>query len=300
MNKAQKQNINTLFSNEQTCVFYLFKKRWPWGFICPFCGREQKEMAPAYTVVCRYCRKQTSITANTLMHGTKKNLMAWMQISWQFCFRDRGISAREVQRLMELASYQTAWRWLQKIRQGAAVAESARCNGSVLFDCASLPVSPSSGQQGADIGIALELNNGKDNKGRVRFAVLSSRSPEAIGITINNLIHSNATLLLRNEAWISDGQLEQQYFYKKADREQLKLGQLLFQETIDWLNSIYRGAVDSRYLPTYLAEFSFHHNTASWLDRMAVLDHLLTGLVSPTGNKSPRHLENKTTTGMTS
>lgn len=300
MSEVPQQDINTLFSSEQSCVFYLFKKRWPWGFICPFCGIEQKEMAPAYTVVCRYCRKQTSITANTLMHGTKKSLIAWMQISWQFCFRDKGISAREVQRLMELASYQTAWRWLQKIRQGAAAVESAPCNGSVLFDCASLPVSPSSEQKGADIGIALELNNGKDTKGRVRFAVLSSRSPEAIGITINNLVLSNATLLLRNEEWISNGQLKQQYLYKKANREQLKLGQLLFQETMDWLNSIYRGAIDSSYLSTYLAEFSFHHNTASWPDRMAVLDHLLTGLVSPTGNNSPRHLENKVTTGMIS
>jgi len=293
MIEVQKQNINTLFSSEQACVFYLFKKRWPWGFICPFCGIEQKEMAPAYTVVCRYCRKQTSITANTLMHGTKKSLSAWMKISWQFCFRDTGISAREVQRLMELASYQTAWRWLQKIRIGAAIAESASCRGNVLFDCASLPISPSSQQPGQDIGIAMELNHSMNNKGRVRFAVLSSQSPEVIGVTINSLVFKNATLLIRDQKWLSRSNLGDLYSYKQATSEQLNLGQLLIKETINWLNSTYRGAIDTSYLPTYLAEFSFHHNTASWPDRMAVLDHLLTGLVSSIDKKSTRQRKDR-------
>ena len=300
MIEGQKQNINTLFSSEQACVFYLFKKRWPWGFVCPFCGIEQKDMAPAYTVVCRYCRKQTSITANTLMHGTKKSLVAWMKISWQFCFRDKGISAREVQRLMELASYQTAWRWLQKIRIGAALAESAPCRGSVLFDCTSLPVSQSSGQPGSDIGIALELNQARDNNGRVKFGVLSSQSPETIGVTISNLVLRNATLLLRDQNWLSKSNLKDQYPCKQATREQLKLAQLLIQETIDWLNSTYRGAIDTSYLPTYLAEFSFHHNTASWPDRMAVLDHLLTGLVSSIDKKSIRPKKDRPITERTS
>lgn len=297
---AQKQDINTLFSSEQACVLYLFKKRWPWGFVCPFCGIEQKEMAPAYTVVCRYCRKQTSITANTLMHGTKKNLIAWMKISWQFCFRNTGISAREVQRLMELASYQTAWRWLQKIRLGAALAESAPCRGNVLFDCTSLPVSPSSDHPTPDIGIALELDNAKGNNGRVKFTLFSSQSSEAIAVAINSLVLKNATLLLRDQNWLSKSNLSDQYSFKQATSEQLNLGQLLIKETTNWLNSTYRGAINTSYLPTYLAEFSFHHNTASWPDRMAVLDHLLSGLVSSIDKKSAHQSQNRPMTGGTS
>ncbi|MFN2356095.1 MAG: transposase, partial [Desulfopila sp.] len=77
----QRPASNTPFSTEHACVTYLFQKRWPWGFKCPFCQRVQKDMAPAYTVVCRYCRKQTSITAHTLMHGSKKNLVAWMRVA---------------------------------------------------------------------------------------------------------------------------------------------------------------------------------------------------------------------------
>ncbi|MBT8362307.1 MAG: transposase [Deltaproteobacteria bacterium] len=282
MTGAQDQIINTLFANEQACVSYLFKKRWPLGFRCPFCGTEQREMAPAYTVVCRYCRKQTSITAHTLMHGTKKNLVAWFQISLQFCFRDKGISAREVQRHMKLASYQTAWRWLQKIRHGAALAESSPIGGKVLFDYGSFSGSEFSEHITPEIAIALELNHDVANQGRVRFSVLASPSPNAIEVAINNLIFKNTTLLTRNQEWISNSSLRKQYILKKASREQLIQTQLLIQETKDWLNSLYRGAIDISYMQTYLAEFSFRHNTASWSDRLSVFDHLMTGLISST------------------
>lgn len=283
---AQEQKIHTLFANEQACVAYLFKKRWPWGFKCPFCGTVQKEMAPAYTVVCRYCRKQTSITAHTLMHGTKKSLVAWMQISWQFCFRDKGISAREVQRLMNLASYQTAWRWLQKIRHGAALAESSPVGGNVLFDCGSLSESPSSGQVGPDVGVALELDHHVGNQGKVRFALFTSLSPDAIALAINNLVLKNSTLLLKNQEWMVNNSLQEQYHYKKASSDQLMQIQLLIQETRAWLNSVYRGAIDTSYMQTYLSEFSFRHNTASWSDPLSVFDHLLTGLISSTEDNS--------------
>jgi len=280
MSRAQGQKINPLFANEQACVSYLFKKRWPCGFRCPFCGTEQKEMAPAYTVVCRYCRKQTSITAHTLMHGTKKSLVSWMGISWQFCFNDKGISAREVQRFMKLASYQTAWRWLQKIRYGATLAESTRVGGNVLFECCSLSEESSSHQIHPEIGVALELNHENETKGRVRFELLTSSSPDAIAITINNLVFKDSTLLLKNLDWISNERLTNQYSCKQANSDQLRQVKILVQETKDWLSSLYRGAIDTTYMQTYLGEFSFRHNTASWPDRLSVFDHLLTGLVS--------------------
>ncbi len=293
MSGVHEQVDNTLFSNEQACVSYLFKKRWPLGFICPFCGIEQKEIAPAYTVVCRYCRKQTSITAHTLMHGTKKNLVAWMQISWQFCFREEGLSAREVQRLMNLTSYQTAWRWLQKIRHGAALAESSPVGGTVLFDYGSLSASLFSVHSAPEIAVALECNRQPLSQGRVRFALLVSPSPEALEAAVNNLVFTNATLLTRDHEWLSDSRLGEMYILKKASREQLMQLEILIQEIKDSLHSKYRGAIDKRYLPAYLAEFSFRHNTASWHDRLSVFDHLMTGLISSAEEDSLLNVKKK-------
>lgn len=279
MTVTEKNHFCTPFSSEKTCVAYLFKKRWPWGFKCPFCGSVQQEIAPAYTVVCRYCRKQTSITAHTLMHGSKKSLVAWMRVAWQFCSQYEGISARELQRLMELSCYQTAWSWLQKIRHGAALAESAPCRDIVIFDLVSLQLTASSPNIAADVGMALELSH--SGNARVRFTMLESSSSAVITAAVNDLIERNATLLIKNRQWLSKDCRIASDLWGQPTREQLERGHLLLEKTVSWLNTVFRRSIAPSHLQGYLDEFCFRNNTASWPDHLAVMDHLLTGLLSP-------------------
>ena len=273
---------NTLFATEHACVTYLFQKRWPWGFKCPFCRRVQRDLAPAYTVVCRFCRKQTSITAHTLMHGSKKNLVAWMRVASQFCFHDLGISARELQRLMELSCYQTAWSWLQKIRHGATLAESAPCCGTVLFDILPLHISAVSENKTIEIAMASELNHNEPEppSARVRLLTLDQNSPLDLATVITTLVEKDSTLLIRSQRRTDPDDFHGLYTVAAPTPRQLTLGHLLLQEASTWLERLYHGAIDSCYLQSYLDEFCFRHNTASWPDRLAVLDHLLTGLIS--------------------
>lgn len=268
----------TPFSSEQACVAYLFRKRWPWGFKCPFCGSVQQEIAPAYTVVCRYCRKQTSITAHTLMHGSKKSLVAWMRVAWQFCSQYEGLSARELQRLMELSCYQTAWSWLRKIRNGAALAESAPCRDIVIFDLVSLQLTASSRNTAADVGMAMELSH--SGNARVRFTVLESSSSGAITAAVNDLVEENATLLINNRQWLSRDCRIASDLWGQPTKEQLERGHLLLGKTVSWLETVYRTAIAPCHLQGYLDEFCFRYNTASWPDQLAIMDHLLTGLLS--------------------
>ncbi len=277
----QRPASNTPFSTEHACVTYLFQKRWPWGFRCPFCQRVQKDMAPAYTVVCRYCRKQTSITAHTLMHGSKKNLVAWMRVASQFCFHEQGISARELQRLMELSCYQTAWSWLQKIRHGAALAESAPCRDTVLFDVIPLQIAAAGEKKTGQIAMALEMEHAKVESIRVRLLVLDNISPEQVSVAIMSLVQQDTILLLPDHYRMEISPLDERYQLTAPTEEQRTRGQLLLQETSNWLERLYCGAIDSCYLQSYLDEFCFRHNTVSWPDRLAVLDHLLSGLITP-------------------
>ncbi len=271
---------NIPFSSEAACVSYLFRKRWPDGFLCPFCNVLQKETAPAYVVVCRYCRKQTSITAHTLMHGSKKSLASWMRVAWQFCLQDDGMSAKELQRLMELSCYQTAWSWLQKIRCGAALAESDPCRGIVLCDLAPLPVTASSKRMIPDICMIMELDHSHGREPRVRLASLASSVPPAITAVVNNLLDKNSTLLIQDREWLTLDCHITPDLQGQPTGEQLKRGQLFLQATVSWLNSLYRGAIDPWHLQAYLDEFCFRHNTSSWPDKLSVLDHLLNGLLS--------------------
>lgn len=293
MTAPENNLLNTPFSSEQACIVYLFRKRWPWGFKCPFCGSVQQDIAPAYAVVCRYCRKQTSITAHTLMHGSKKSLVAWMRVSWKFCSNYEGISARELQRLMELSCYQTAWSWLQKIRRGAALAESAPCGDIVLFDLLPLSFTTSSPQIYPEVGLALELSH--SDTARVRFTVLHSISPSAITAAINQLVEDRATLLIRNREWLSDDCLIAYDLRGQPTTEQLARGHLLLDQAMSWLNTVYRRSVDPCHLQGYLDEFSFRYNTISWSDHLTILDHLLTGLLSTV--EDPYRAKKPITTG---
>lgn len=290
MSAWQDHTIPTHFADENSCISYLFAKRWPWGFTCPVCGILQKDMIPAAQLVCRFCRRSTSITAHTLMHGSKKSLAAWLLVAHLFCEHRDGISSREVQRLLQLSCYQTAWSWLRKLRRGAALAEAAPCRGTVLFDLVEssvvIPGDPAD-PAGLSIGIALELKQKSSAANRVRMVTVDCRYPNEIAAAIKLLVLENSTLLVRAEQWTE--QLSGQdsfaglYLVGHPTIAQLGLVQAVMDDLARRLNSVHRAPIDRRYLQDYLDEYSFRHNTSSWLDRRAVLDHLLTGLISPAG-----------------
>ena len=61
------------FRDEEACAGYLAGMRWPDGFVCPACGgvRGWELKTKAHTHECASCHKQTSVTAGTVMHGSK-------------------------------------------------------------------------------------------------------------------------------------------------------------------------------------------------------------------------------------
>ena len=276
----QKELSTTPFSSEHECIAYLFRKRWPHGFKCPFCHVQQTDTAPAHVVVCRYCRKQTSITAHTVMHGSKKSLISWMRVSSLFCLHHEGITARQLQRQMNLSCYQTAWSWLQKIRYGTAMAEKEPCRQIVLFDMTPLPAKPSYKNLVPDICMALEIRASNPLTSRLRLSTIISRTPKESTKVINESIDEKSTLLVKDQRWLSHECKIPSNSQGRPTDEQLNHGQQQLEEIVSWLTNVYRGAIDPSHLQGYLDEFCFRHNTAFWGDNLAVFDHLLTGLLT--------------------
>ena len=67
------------FADEAACAAYLCEARWPGGFVCPACGgvRGWELATKAWTHECAECGKQTSVTAGTVLHGSKLPLTVW-------------------------------------------------------------------------------------------------------------------------------------------------------------------------------------------------------------------------------
>ena len=76
MTMAKAATINfkefrTRYYTEEACREELFRQRFPKGFVCPKCGSKEFCVIRSRNLCqCRSCRRQTSVTAGTVMHRT--------------------------------------------------------------------------------------------------------------------------------------------------------------------------------------------------------------------------------------
>ena len=119
MAKAERitfKEFRTRFATEEDCRNYMFAQRFPNGFVCPKCGcREYYDLKTRHTCQCRQCRRQTSVTAGTVMHHTHLPLTVWFWAIYLCATDKRGISAKGLARQLGLA-YESAWYLLVRIR----------------------------------------------------------------------------------------------------------------------------------------------------------------------------------------
>ena len=109
--------------------------------MCPHCGcfenigkLEGRSHRPG-PYKCYDCRKQFTVTVETVMHRTKIGLDRWGLAFHLMCSSKKGISAKQLQRNLDLGSYRTARHMAHRIR--AAMKEeplSSMLEGTVEVD----------------------------------------------------------------------------------------------------------------------------------------------------------------------
>ena len=122
------------FASEQACRDYLVALRWPEGFVCPRCGHERAWSLARGLLQCTACDAQTSVTAGTILQGTRKPLTLWFRAMWHVTSHKTGVSALGLQRVLGLGSYETAWVWLHKLRRAMVRPGRDRLHGPVEVD----------------------------------------------------------------------------------------------------------------------------------------------------------------------
>jgi hypothetical protein len=123
------------FGSETNCLNHIKQLRWPTGFICPRCSCEHGyELTTRDVYECSQCHKQTSVTADTLFHGSRISLTKWF---WAIYFlgSDKGsISALRLCKLIE-ANWRTARLILSKLRTAMGHRDSLyRLTGVIEID----------------------------------------------------------------------------------------------------------------------------------------------------------------------
>ena len=122
------------FSTEEACREYLFRLRWPDGFVCPRCAGQKAWPLRGVLLQCAGCSYQSSVTAGTIFQDTRKPLRLWFRAVWWVTSQKPGASAMWLQRVLGLRSYKTAWTWLHKLRRAMVRPGRDRLSGRVEVD----------------------------------------------------------------------------------------------------------------------------------------------------------------------
>lgn len=185
------------FPDDQACAEHLAGKRWPGGFVCPHCGSSKawRLATRPWVYQCggrnnaRPCRKQTSVIAGTVMHGTHLPLRTWFIAAYLVATHSNGISALQIQSKLGLGSYKSAWLLLHKLRRAMINPNRTPLNGAVEVDESSVPfrrkTDPITGGQGKStvgkvfiIGAVERLDGGQ--AGRIRLQTIAEDNGDYI------------------------------------------------------------------------------------------------------------------------
>jgi len=258
------------FATEDDCRDFLFACRWPEGFVCPRCdGRRAGQPTRRHLSVCGTCGLQTSVTAGTVMHGTRTPLRTWFAATRLVATDDAGISAGELQRRLGLSRYETAWMILQKLRRAMVTPERALLHDEVEAGAFVLGGAEDGrrggGQRGAlaHVGVVVEVRG--RGSGRLRMAVL----PDASGLALARLVADTTTIgaAVHTDAAPVEAALAGRGFEAlPRDEEAAAAGEPALPRVVRaiaglraWIDRTH-GGVSAEHLPGYLDEFVFRAN----------------------------------------
>src|SRR3954453_2146539 len=129
------------FPDEAACAEWLLERRWGRGFACPGCGHGEcwRLGRKVLTLQCKACRRETSVTAGTVMHRSHLPLKVWFTAAWLVATHKNGMSARQLWLQLGLGSYKSAWLLLRKLRAAMVDPDREPLAGLVEVDETSLP-----------------------------------------------------------------------------------------------------------------------------------------------------------------
>ena len=105
------------YGDEPACYRALYQLRWPNGFRCPACGHDRHcQLRTRPLLQCNRCHHQTSLTAQTVLAGTKLPLRTWFVAMYLLTQSKTDLSAMALKRHLGV-SYNTAWLMKQKLMQ---------------------------------------------------------------------------------------------------------------------------------------------------------------------------------------
>ena len=261
------------FPDDAACAAYLAEQRWPEGFRCPACGHDHAFAlrTKAFTFECAACRRQTSVTAGTVMHGSKLKLVVWFWAAYLMATHSNGISATQLQKQLGIGSYKSAWLLCHKLRRAMVAPERTLLAGLVEVDETAIPCrsknDPPTGGSGRSrqgkllLAGAVEFD-GKGRPGRARLRQITDFSAKTLHTFLRDNLAPGATA--RTDGWAgypgAQGVVHDPHTIgPMAAHIVLPWVHRLFANLKRWALGVYHG-LRRKHLQAYLDEFVFRFN----------------------------------------
>jgi transposase-like protein len=220
---------------------------------------------------CAACGRQTSVTAGTVMHGTRTPLRLWYWAAYLVATHTPGISAVQLQRQLAIGRYETAWLILQKLRRAMVAPEREPQKGEVEVDETFVGGRNSQRRGGRDrtgktlVGVAVEVRG--QGSGRVRVSVLQDATAYSLHAFLNEavapdtIVHTDGWrgYVALAEAGYDHRPIKQHWRDSDARQEILPRAHRAISNLKTWLAGTHRGT-SVKHLQVYLDEFAFRHN----------------------------------------
>lgn len=267
------------FSNIDACYEYLARIKWPNGFRCEECDHKAYWLSSKHIYICRKCEHQISLTAGTIMHGTKKPITYWFKAMWWLTTRKSAVNAVNLQDLLGFGSYHTAWSWLQKLRRCTIRIDRKKLSGRVEVDEFFIGGKKSGkrgrGAEGKTIAlVAIERDMVQDPEsmnyywqiGRVRLQVALDCSADSLQTFVNLNIENGSTVVTDKLSSYRPA-LSQGYHhiiidpvYQKNPETGLYGTHLIASLVKRLIRGAFQGRFEPKYLQNYLDEYVFRFN----------------------------------------
>lgn len=280
--------IMARFNTDDKAREYLESIRWKGGRFCPHCGNTDESKIHAITpnpdakvraglYDCGACRQQFTVTVGTVFHGAKKGLRLWVVTFFLLCASKKGISALQIQRMLKIGSYRTAWLMLHKIRyamKDAFVVE--RMTGTVEADETYIGARQKRGTKRGRPGVGSHKTpvvSLVERGGRVRSMVMERVTSSNLKAALCENVDPSATLMTDEFAvYKKPGKGFAAHETVNHGNDEYVRGSAHVNTAEGYFSLLKRGIngvyhhVSKQHLNQYLGEFDFRYNTRTLTD----------------------------------
>ena len=304
--------------NEKQLRAILRSHRWPNGFVCPKCHwahtlswakqkstRMTRKGGPAAScsppdsfhaewstrqdrIICQQCGHQASMTAGTLLQGSRLPLAKIRDAVIAFIKASNGISAEELGAGLSINTL-SARSLMQKFRHAMKPWRSELPSGVVAVDESILHLPRCAKGKDDKAYVVIGVEKRGTSHGRIGLQVAEAPFDYVFALCVTEMVRKKSTIETRNGTTYDQWLKNDEYFVKQSKSNRYAFGTELLapcKQVFDHVSNIlmktFRGAIKPEHLQSYLDEIAFrwnhrdNPNEAAW--------KLLTRLISPPGS----------------